>query len=160
MNDVAELQGRITAALDRIRAGLDRTAAEAERADGAPDLSAQLEEERTANAQLEERVRALKARQDGTISDLEARVASQKAQMADLDDAVQRLSAANAELRALTATLREAALQGVAEPELINRATIAELDAVRAQREADAAEVGAILAELRPLVSEDTHAAG
>ncbi len=160
MDDVAELQGRITAALDRIRSGLDNLDEASQTAEPSPELLAQLEDERLANAQLEERVRVLKNRQDGRISDLEARVAAQKAQLVTLDGELQRLRATQAELRQLTRQLRDAAMAGVAEPELINRATMAELDAVTAQRDADAAEVDAILSELKPLLSEDNHAAG
>ena len=50
MDDIATLEGRITAALDRIRAGLAKaepTVAEGE----SPALAQQLDEERTANAQ-------------------------------------------------------------------------------------------------------------
>lgn len=160
MDDVAKLQSRITAALDRIRSGLDSLDDVQVSAEPPPELVAQLEDERLANAQLEERVRVLKDRQDGKISDLEARVAAQKAQLVTLDGELQRLRASQAELRHLTRQLRDAAMEGVAQPELINRATMAELDAIAAQRDADAAEVDAILSELKPLLSEDTHAAG
>jgi chromosome segregation ATPase len=160
MDDVAELQSRITAALDRIRSGLDNIGDASANAEPSPELLAQLDDERLANAQLEERVRALKNRQDGKISDLEARVAAQKAQLVTLDGELQKLRASQADLRELTRQLRDAAMAGVAQPELINRATMAELDAITAQRDADAAEVDAILSELKPLLSEDTHATG
>ncbi|MEL6960659.1 MAG: hypothetical protein AAGL89_17105, partial [Pseudomonadota bacterium] len=86
MSDIESLEGRITAALDRISAGAERLAAlepAPVAADGAPSedlaaqvaqLTARLDEERTANAQLEERVKLLKERQDGKLAELEANV--------------------------------------------------------------------------------------
>ena len=71
MSDIAALEGRITAALDRIRSGLDQVAAAAPAGgDASAALQDQLDEERTANAQLVERVRALKEAQDGRMANL------------------------------------------------------------------------------------------
>lgn len=151
MNDVTALQSRVAAALERIRNGLDNMAP-AGNVDHA--LQARLAEEQTANAQLEERVKALKDRQDGRIADLETQVASQNAQMAQLDKELQRLRASNADMRDVNAQLRSAAADGVAQPELINRALMAEVEALAAQRAADAAEVDAILSDLKPLIAE------
>lgn len=151
MNDVTALQSRVAAALERIRTGLDDMAP-AGNVDHA--LQARLAEEQTANAQLEERVKALKDRQDGKIADLETQVASQNAQMAQLDKELQRLRASNADMRDVNAQLRSAAADGVAQPELINRALMAEVEALAAQRAADAAEVDAILSDLKPLIAE------
>ena len=153
MSDIAALEGRITQALDRIRAGIERGAAPAAGGDGA-DLHRQLDEERTANAQLEERVRALKARQDGRIADLERQAAEQSDQLAQLDAEMQRLKASNADMREIGAQLRAAAAEGVAEPELINRALMAEVESLQAQRSADIGEMDAILAGLAPLLKE------
>ncbi len=162
MSDISILEGRITAALDRIRRGvewMDELAASAPAlpATIAPDpgaaaLRARLEEERTVNAQLEERVRALKDRQDGRLAHLEAEVAENRAQLSGLDEDMQRLRQTNAELRDMAAQLRDALAEGVAEPQLINRAMLAELEALRAARAADLAEVNAVIAELRPFV--------
>lgn len=164
MSDIAALEQRITAALDRIRVGLDHVAA----ADAAPqeagdaaDLRVQLDEEKTANAQLVERVRALKETQDGRLAELSDRVEAQRAQMAQLDAELQRLRASNADMRVLNAQLRAAASEHVGDAELINRAMMAEIDALQAQRSADAAEVVAVLAELAPLLQEEqSNAAG
>ena len=159
MNDINVLDGRIRAALERVRAGLDRAPAAAAPVTGAPPqdataLRAQLDEERTVNAQLEERVRALKDRQDSKLSGLEEQVAAQKGQLADYDREMQRLQQANAELRAVAAELREALMDEVAEPELVNRAALAELDALRAVQAADRAEVDVVMAQLAPLLQE------
>ena len=103
---------------------------------------------------VEERVRALKERQDGRVAQLEAEVADNRLRLSEGDEDMQRLRQANAELRDIGAQLRVALAEGVAEPQLINRAMLAELEALRAARAADLAEVNAVIAELRPLVGE------
>ncbi|EAR49404.1 hypothetical protein OG2516_02973 [Oceanicola granulosus HTCC2516] len=160
MDDISELEGRITRALDRIRAGLDQRAAAA--GDAAADagqaaaLEAELAEERTANAQLEERVKALKERQDTRLAKLEAEVGEQRQRLAAVDEEMQRLKQMNAELREVAGKLREAMSEEVAEPHLVNKAMLAELDALRAVRDAEAAEVAAAIGELKPLAQEET----
>lgn len=163
MSDISQLEGRITAALDRIRRGvewMDELAAAAPPLPVDPtqteidSLRTRLDEERTVNAQLEERVRALKERQDGRVAQLEAEVADGRQRLASADNALQALRQTNAELRDTAAQLREALTRGVAEPQLINRAMLAELEALRAARAVDLAEVNAVIAELRPLLGE------
>ncbi len=127
MSELTALEGRLTAAMNRIRVGVDGLSAGAAPADDTA-LQAQLSEERTANAQLEERVKALKERQDHKIAELEARVASYRKQMSDLDAELQRLRTSNADLRDVNGKLRAAATDGVADSELLNRALMAELD--------------------------------
>lgn len=153
MSEIAQYETRITAALDRIRRrveALDEPADEA--ADSGPALRRQLDEERTVTAQLEERVKVLKDRQETRIADLEAQVEAGRTRLADLDQELQRLQQANAELRAVASEMWTALSDGVAEPELVNRAVMAELDGLRAARAADRAEMQAVLAELDPIV--------
>lgn len=156
MTDVSGLEDRINAALGRIEAGLGAMAEKpAPIAPApAPDLQGQLDEERAANAQLEERVRALKDRQDTKIAELTAKVAEQKGLLASLDVEMQRLRASNADLREVSGQLRKAADDGAVDAELINRAMMAEVEALTAQRASEAAEVDAILMELKPLIAE------
>lgn len=168
MSDITILEGRITAALDRIRRGLEPLAAAAGQQAAATDqpvqggidaaalqeLELRLADEQAVNAQLEERVRALKERQETRMAALETQNESQRAAMAALDAELQALRQSNADLRDLNAQLRAAAEQGVAEPELINRAVMAELDALRATRAADIAEVEAVMLALKPLIAE------
>ncbi len=157
MSDIHQLEGRITAALDRIREATARQQA-APASVVAPvdtaDLSAQLDDERTANAQLEERVKALKDRQDSTIADLEVKAAGHAQQLAELEAEIQRLRGSNADLRDVTAQLRSAAADGATAPELINRATIAEVEALKAQRASEVVEIDAVLSTLKPLIAE------
>lgn len=163
MSEIAALEGRITTALDRIRAGVARQAAAAAEAVDIPQedtaaIQQQLDEERTANAQLEERVRTLKERQDGAIGDLERRAMTQAAALATMDAEMQRLRASNAELRDITAQLRSAAADGAVSAELINRATIAEVESLQAQRASEASEIDAIVSSLKPLIEEASDA--
>ena len=151
MDDIKALEARITDAFDRIRYHIEMQP----KAEEQSSLRAQLEEERLANAQLEERVKLLKERQDGRVADLEAQVAGHGAQLAALDGELQRLRASNADLRDLTAQLRAVAADGTADPDLINQAMAAEIEALAAQRASEAAEVDAILTELKPLLQKE-----
>lgn len=155
MSDIQVLESRINAALDRIRRGVDaiNIAPQAVGPDPAV-LQQQLMEEQSANAQLEERVHTLKAMQEDKLALLEVRVAQQLAQMAALDAEMQGLRQSNADLREMNAQLRSAVADGVSSPELVNRAMMAEIDALAAQRSSEAAEVDAILSELKPLTTE------
>lgn len=172
MSDISQFEERISAALERIRKGVDglaaapAVAAQAPEAgvEAGPDVAAlqeKLDEERTANAQLEERVKLLKQRQDGKLSELEAKVEQARNRAAGMDRELQRLRQVNAELRDINDQLRKAMTDGVAEPHLVNKAMLAELEALRATRSADAAEMDAILAELTPILSKEaSDAAG
>ena len=168
MSDIIELEARITTALGRSRRQVEamgpalaaaaeaaavETPAEAD-AESLPALQSKLEEERVVNAQLEERVRALKERQDTRLAHLETQVDQSRARMIEMDKELQRLQQINAELRAVASEMRLALAEGVAEPELVNKAAMAEIDALNASRAADRAEVAAVLAELKPLVEE------
>lgn len=160
MTDISDLQSRITAALDRIGQGLealDRPAgpqAEIGNSDEIARLTGLLEDERTANAQLEERVRAIKKKQDDAVETLAAEVERLRGLLVEEEAAVSRLARVNAELRANNAALREAITEGLAEPHLVNKAMMAELEALRASQGADRAELDAVLGELGPLVAE------
>ena len=158
MTEITEFQARITAALDRIGAGLDGLNAGPAHAlqDSAEiaRLSEALDEERTANAQLEDRVRTIKEQQDGTVEGLAGEVDRLRALLAAEEETVAKLARVNADLRANNTALREAIAQGVAEPHLVNKSMMAELDALRTAQEADRAELDAVLGELNALVAD------
>jgi len=171
MSQIEELQGRIAAAMERIGAGVTVLS---ERENGGPlgaeqaaALTTALDEEKLANAQLQERLAGLKtkhadeiaalkgaldnsAEMDKMRTDLEA----QSVAMARLDMDVHRLRQANDMLRDSNAALRQANEQGVGEPHLINKAMLAELEGLRAARATDAAEASAVLAKLEPLLAD------
>ena len=152
MSDIEELQGRITAAIDRIAHGVDGMSAAAAGPD--PEMVQALEDERTANAQLSERVRSLSTRSDAEMAQMRAQVEEADARMAQLDVEVQRVRRANVHLLEASEALREANAEGVGDADLINQAMLAELEALRAQRAADIAESSAIMAALGPLVDK------
>ncbi|MEO0865632.1 MAG: hypothetical protein AAFY39_13820, partial [Pseudomonadota bacterium] len=91
-----------------------------------------------------------------------ASVMAAEERTAALDLELQRLRQANEQLRQSNDALRQANQDGVAEPHLINKAMLAELEALRAARAADIAEATSILGALEPLLDapaeEDTHA--
>ena len=166
MNDIAELERRITMALGRIAAGIDLVGAAAPaEADGGHDgdggaealiaeLQDALDSERTTNAQLTERVRAIKEKQETMVGALEKKVArlSQQVDAATID--LQRLKDANQELAEANRALGEAFKAGLADPGLLNHALQTEVAALRAARAADVTEMDSILAELKPLIEE------
>jgi predicted nucleic acid-binding Zn-ribbon protein len=167
MNELNEIRQRILTALSVVEAGIGRLSAEPVAAPApepfaAPDseqpdpaaLAAELAEERTLTAQLEERIRTLKDRQDQRLAALDGQIMAQRDQLAALDGELQALRQTNAELRDVAAQMREALSEGVAEPELVNRAMMAEIEALRATRAADRAEVEAVLGALEPLIRE------
>lgn len=160
MSDIGEYQSRITAALDRISKVLDTAPGGGEDA----DLAAALEAERTANAQLEERVRAIKDKQENTVaalestvSDLEAEVQSLKDALSDRDGGLQRMRRVNEELRRSNTALREANASGLADAHLVNTGMMAELEALRADHAAAAAELAEISVVLDPILAEEAN---
>lgn len=155
MSDIAELERRITAALDRASKALERLSAASE--EPGPDTSAmaaELEAERVANAQLEERVRAIKEKQETMVAGLEAEVIRLKEAVRSRDAELRRMHAVNEEMRKSNAALREANSKGLAEPDLVNEAIMSELENLRARRNADRAEIDEILSTLEPILKE------
>lgn len=167
MSQIEELQSRITAAMERIGTGLATLADQpADVGEPDPGVVAALEEEKLANAQLEERLKSIRGKHDKEVEALKAELANssvsqklrsdlaaQSEAMARLDMDIQRLRQSNDQLRDVNASLRGANEQGVGEPNLINKAMLAELEGLRAARATDAAEASAILSKLEPLLA-------
>ena len=164
MQDITELEKRITAALERIGKGVDRLAAQPRQAvsvapSAAPAdsaLRAQLEEEKSLTAQLQARLRAAKDRE--AKGDLQEKVdrLTQELDVQGLE--LQRMRRVNASLREQLEALRTAAASGATEPGLINKAMAAELEALRATRLTEMAEMDEILAALEPHLTEAGNA--
>jgi chromosome segregation ATPase len=152
MSETAELEARITAALDRAEQALEALSVREEGDTRA--LKEELEAERTANAQLEERVRAIKERQDATVADLEDQVKRLRQAVGSRDGELQRMRSVNAELRQSNQALREANAEGLADAQLVNSSMMTELEALRALQAADRAEIDDILATLDPVLKE------
>ncbi len=160
MSEIAEYERRITAALDRIGKAIEAGTS------GEPgeDLSAELEAERTANAQLEERVRAIKEKQESTVSALETTVSELEAELQSLKDALtdrdgglQRMRKVNEELRQSNATLREANAAGLADAHLVNKSMMAELEALREDHSTTTEELKEIALVLEPILAEEAN---
>ena len=165
MQDITALEKRITAALERIGKGVDRlasapraAAAAAPAPAPAPDLAlrAQLEEEKTLTAQLQERIRVMKERESqGSLQEKIERL-TQQLDVQGLE--LQRMRRTAATLRDQLAHLRQAQAAGVTEPHLINKAMLAELEALRATRMTEMSEMDEILAALEPHLAEAGNA--
>jgi peptidoglycan hydrolase CwlO-like protein len=154
MNEIAELERRITAALDRIgRAVEDGLRAGSEGATAAhdEDLREALETERAANAQLTERVRAIKEKQETIVTGLERSVRRLTEELEATQAELHRQKRAAQELIDANRALEQS---GGGEASAINRAMQAELEALRAARSSERAELAGIIAELRPLIGE------
>ena len=167
MQEITRLEGRITAALERIGKGVDRLAAAPRPA--APEapppvppppadaaLRAQLDEQKAQIAQLQDRLRNLKDREPK--GDLHEKVERLTQQLDVQGLELQRMRRTNSALREQLAALRAAQMAGVTEPQLINKTLMAELDALRALRLAEVAEMDEILAALEPHLTEAGHA--
>ncbi len=167
MSDTTELENRIEAALDRIAFRVDKiktttdapVVAEAgpDQSDRIAELTAALDEERQANAQLKARIETLKSQAAASAVpaiDVDALEQAHAAKLAKMDGQIQKLRGVNDQLRANNAKMRDAIKDGIAEPHLINKSMLTELEALRATRGADKAELDAIIDELKPLVEE------
>ena len=164
MTTISELEQRITSAFTRIVAGVEALSVAAppthppDSADVA-NLQAELDEERMAHAQLNERVKVLRDHDTMGQQVLRAEVERLTRQTDTQGLDMQRLRSSVTQLREDLRRLREAAEQGMADPGLINRAMQAELEALRATRAAEAGEMTEILAALGPIVdAEETRA--
>lgn len=152
MDDISEYERRITSALDRAQQALDRLSAGGE--GDTAELKAELEAERVANQQLEERVRAIKEKQETKVAGLEAEVSRLKDALKTRDAEVQQMRSVNEALRNSNGALREANAKGVGDADLVNSAMESELESLRAQRDADRSEIDEILATLEPVLKE------
>jgi len=156
MSDIPELQRRITAALDRISQGLDGMAKTGD-AGEVESLRQQLEDEKLANAQLEERIKKLKASLSEAETARDAAQSDSSDKLKELDASLQSLRHANQQLRDNNAALREANAEGVGEAHLINKSMLAELEGLRATRAADKSEADAILSEMDAILKRATE---
>ena len=168
----AELNGlaaRIGAALDAIEAGL-RDGSASQDAVSAPvpqgdqfgleeriaSLEDELETERSANAQLTDRISRLKERQEATVARIEAEKAEARAILAEVEGELQHLRAVNERLRRTTTGLREACARGVTDSSDVNEAMQAELEALIAARASERREMDALIDGLAPLVERES----
>jgi chromosome segregation ATPase len=164
MQDIAELERRITAAMARIGRGVESLSAHVPVPSDTPTamlpesdfaaLNEKLDEERMLNAQLQERLRAVHQKDEAAQAALTDQISALNAQVAAQTDELELLRNSTATLNAELAALRDVAELGVTEPEHINHAMLTELDALRAARAAEAEELSDIIAALNPLIEE------
>ncbi|MFD2175094.1 hypothetical protein [Rhodobacter lacus] len=117
---------------------------------------AALEAERAANTQLTERVRAIREKQETTLVTLERRLAQATRALEAVQAEANRLKRANADLLEVNRSLVEAG--DVMAAAQVNRAMQAELEALRAARSWEMAELAEILAGLEPIVAAHAKA--
>ena len=172
MQDIVELERRIAAALERIGRGLDALAEpvaampadpEPETASEAgPDLPAaplaELEAERATTARLREKLAEAQTREAALREGHEARLAALTHQLDVQGLELQRMRKTAAQLREELRRLHEAEAAARVDPALINRALLAELDALRATRLRELAELDELAAALDDHLTEAEHA--
>ena len=88
----------------------------------------------------------------------EAQATRLRADLVARDQLVAQLRRVNAQLRDNNLALRDANARGLPDSKLINRAMLNELESIRASRDADRAEIDAVLADLKPLLGDAADA--
>jgi len=153
MGQIGELEQRINVALDRIGQGLEGLGQAGDDA-AIAKLEGALDEERAANTQLEERLKALRERTSANIVQLEQKVERLQTQLAESEAQTSKQRALNDRLQHSVEQLRGQNETMVGDPHLVNKAMMAELESLRSARAGDLAEMDAILSEMKPLVGE------
>lgn len=170
MQELAELERRIAAALHRIGAGVEALQAATPATDPAAGgdasgeiarLTAALTAERQLTAELRARIAALQSTEpaptpaDGQGADHQARIDQMTRQLDVQGLEMHRMRKTMVQLRENLRGLRRAQAANLADPEQINRAMMAELEAVRVTRLSEVAELDEIITELTPLIREE-----
>lgn len=166
MDNIAELERRITAALMRIGQGVEALSAApavsdaggpvATLADGVAEaeiarLNEALDEEQMLTAQLNERLRVVRDKDAAERLGLQAET-ERLTKLLDVQGLeMQRLKKTVVSLREQLRLMTEAQAEGRIEPHLINKAMLTELEALRALRSAEAAELDELIAALDPI---------
>lgn len=172
MQDLAELERRIAAALHRIGEGVEAMSRQPMPAvapqgddDGAEDriaaLESELAAERVLAASLRQRIADLEdappaiADLPPDVAALYARIDKMTAQLDVQGLEMQRMRKTVVQLRENLRGLRRAQVANLVDPDQINRAMMAELEAMRVARLSEVAEMDEILSELTPLITEE-----
>lgn len=162
MQEITELERRVNAALDRIGRGLDQMAARpaaAAAATGGTDAAQRaLEDERMAAAQLQERLKVVREKDLAVQAQLQDKIDKLTRQLDVQGMELQRMRKTTVSLREQLRVLRETQVAGLAEPHLINKAMLAELDAMRATRLTEMAELDELSAALDAHLTEAENA--
>ena len=153
MSDIEELERRINAAFDRIGQAVDGFVPPTTGA-GTGELQDALLTEQTANAQLTERLRVVKEREASQAAEAAEKVDRLTRALDAQGLELQRMKNTVIQLRESLRALREAQTEAVADPHLVNQAMQTELEALRATRLTEMAQMEEILAELHPLIGD------
>ena len=161
--DIAELERRIAHALERMGRAVARlapggSAARMNGQGGDADLAEALEAERAKSAlltaQLALALREPRDRDTPAQGQLEAKVIRMTRQLDVQGLELARMRKTAVQLREHLRVLLDQAAEALVDPSHINRAMAVELDALRATRQTEVAQMDEILAELQPLVEE------
>lgn len=154
MSELAELERRINDALERIGSGLERLdGAAGDDGEDVASLREALQDEKTANAQLEERIKSLRRKDEARIKELEDEIGDLKAAAGETGAQITQLRTDNQSLRSKLEA-QQAELTKSADSAALEQ----ELERLRKQRAADRAELDAIIRELAPLMEETENA--
>ena len=155
LSTIAQHERRLSVALERIARGLDRDPrpAAAPAASDAAALREELEAERATTAQLQERLRQLKDRDGAARRDAETRLEAMTRQLDLQGLELARMKKITAQLRDSLRALTDAAVGSTPDAGQINKAMQTELEALRALRQTEVAELDELLAALAPLTT-------
>ena len=162
MEQILDLEQRISAALERLSLGLERLDRDEPGRDDEGDGGAKAAVDAELNARLADELAASAQLVAGLQQQHQADRADQRALSGEIDRLTRLLDQQGLELNRMRHHViqlrehlrqtREAAASGVVEASLINRALITEVDALAASRSAELAELDELLAELAPFV--------
>jgi chromosome segregation ATPase len=153
MSDIEELERRISAAFDRIGQAVDGFVPPTTGA-GTGELQDALLTEQATNAQLTERLRVVKEREASQAAEAAEKVDRLTRALDAQGLELQRMKKTVIQLRESLRALREAQTAALADPHLVNKAMLTELEALRATRLTEMAQMDEILAELHPLIGD------
>jgi hypothetical protein len=153
MSDIEELERRISAAFDRIGQAVDGFVPPTTGA-GTGELQDALLTEQATNAQLTERLRVVKEREASQAAEAAEKVDRLTRTLDAQGLELQRMKKTVIQLRESLRALREAQTEALADPHLVNKAMLTELEALRATRLTEMAQMDEILAELHPLIGD------
>jgi len=154
MSELAELEQRLMAALDRIEAAAEKTPAASDGLD--PEevnrLKAALDDAERARETAEAQLHDLREQHSQTFDQLEESLNAQRKTTTALDSELQRLRQVNKLLEDNNRALRQACETGQVDAALINQAMLAELESMRTLRATEKAEIEAAMAAIEPLL--------
>ncbi|MBD9526824.1 hypothetical protein [Paracoccus sp. PAR01] len=144
-DDLNASEKRLIAALDRIDNFIDRTALlrSAVPDTGGGEAAAELQESRAHNQRLSDELAALRASHSSAVAGFESRLKVMNERLAEAEERAVELAAANEALASANRALVEA--DGPLAEDAIRRAQKAEIESLRAARQAERGKLGEII---------------